>query len=218
MVVLALALAGCGDDDGPSAAEARSDQIREAVAGAGLADDVVDVLALAAAGTDATYRVAYELATTDGDVQRVELTQRPPDRRLEVTNADGTAVATIAVDGTFHQCQLDETWSCSEVGETEAGGGVTLDPDAVTRLASSLAHGADRYDLSVEHRDLVGVDATCLLAQLRADVDATDDEGAAGTLCVSPEGALLLTERAQERLEAVDYTAEVDDDAFALPA
>lgn len=212
-------LPACGDDDGSAdaAGETRADQVREALAESGLADDVVEVLALAAAGTDGTFRVAYELAGTDGGTQRVELTQRPPDRRLEVTNPDGTADATIAVGGSFHQCQRDETWSCTEVGPSAVPTGGALDPDAVERLATSLTEDVDRYDLSVEHRQVAGVEATCLVAALRPGVDAAPDDGAAGTICVSPEGAVVLTERSSETLEAVDYSSEVSDEAFTLP-
>ena len=214
-----VVLSACGDDGGgtDAAGDTRADQVRDALAESGLAEDVVEVLALAAAGTDGTFRVAYELVATDGGTQRVELTQRPPDRRLEITDPDGTVDATIAVGGSFHQCQRDETWSCTEVGPTAAPTGGALDPDAVEQLATSLTEDVDRYDLSVEHREVAGVEATCLVAALRPGVDAAPDDGAEGTICVSPEGAVLLTERSSETLEAVDYSSDVDDDAFALP-
>jgi hypothetical protein len=85
-------------------------------------------------------------------------------------------------------------------------------------LADRLAADADRYDLTVEPRRLVGVEATCLVARLRPGVVAAGDEGAEGTMCVSPEGAVLLTERPSELLQAVEYSAAVTDDAFTLPA
>ena len=105
-----------------------------------------DVLADAAGAVDETYRVVYEL---DGRV--VTVTQRPPDRRVDVVNDDGSADATISVDGTAYACTDppgDEEWRCEVLGDPTADGAFG-DAD-VTELAGR-ADGR-RRGLRVLHR------------------------------------------------------------------
>ena len=150
------------------------------------------------------------------------VTQRPPDRRLDVERADGTADATIAIDGSSYQCtETNETWRCELLTEDASPGGL-FDTDAVDALAAALTDAADDYDFVVERRELVGVEARCLTTRRRdaATSDGSDDAllGESATLCVSAEGARLLTEVPSGTLRAVAYEATVPDDAFTLPA
>lgn len=210
---VALALAGllavgCGDD--PSPGEERADQVREAAAGAGLDDEVADLLADAAAGIDGTYRITYAL-----EDRTVVVTQRPPDRRIDTTTADGGTDAVITVDGTTHACSdppgEPETWSCEELGRPPADG--AFDPADVDELVDALVTSADRFALSVDERVVAGTDARCLVAT------PTDPPGgASSSLCIAPTGAILLVERPAGTLRATAHESDVDDGAFVLPA
>lgn len=213
LLVAVAAIAGCSDDE-PSAGEVRADEARQAAEDAGLPDDVADLLADAAAAVDRTYRVVYDL-----DGRRVVVTQRPPDRRVDVMAADGTVDATISVDGRVHACTDpagEEGWRCERLGDAPVGAG--FDADAVADLVEALAVGADRYDFTVEAEEVTGTSARCLVTRLRADAAADPSLGRDGRLCIADTGALLLVERPAGIVRATEYTTEVADDAFAVPA
>jgi hypothetical protein len=213
----AAAGAGCGGED-PTPGGARADQIREAAAEAGLPEEVRDFLVLAVGSVDATYRVTYEVDEGSG-VRDVTVAQAPPDHRLDVVNGDGSADTTIRLDDEVHQCrreQPDDPWECGRVDVVPPALGA-FDEEALAEWAATLADRADDYDFSVETRRLVGVDASCLLTTLKAGRAADPGLGESGTLCVSPEGVVLLVDSAGSRQEATSYTTEVSDDAFALP-
>lgn len=220
IVALALAapLGACGDDE-PTAAEQRGDQIADAARDAGLSEDVAEVLALAAAEVDGTFRVAYELDDPDSDgLLRVAITQRPPDRRLDVVRPDGTADATIAADDASYQCsRADGAWRCELLTEAPGEGGL-FEEGAMQRLVDSLIAASSSYEFSTERRRLVGVEAHCLVTRLRADAPDDPTLGAEGTLCVSAEGARLLSEVPSGSLRATEYDTEIPDEAFRLPA
>lgn len=218
-LALALVVAvgvGCGDGE-PAVDEQRAEQVGDAAAAAGLPEDVVAFLADAAAG-GGSFRVAYEVADPDGgDPQRVTITQRGTDRRVDVEQADGEAQSTIGtVEGT-HVCRrpaADEPWVCERSTEAPVVG--LFDAEVVAALTEALTERADSYEFVVEDRTILGVEARCLVTTLRADVD-DPSLGSAGTLCTSPEGAQLLTETPTGTFRAVEYTTAVPDDAFALP-
>ena len=215
--VAGLGLGACGGDDG-SAADQRAQQARDAATEAGLPDEVADVLALAASAVDATYHVAYDLAA-DGSTpaRRVAVTQRGADRRIDVVTGD-TTDATILVDGSTYQCrQAEGSWSCATVVDAAPPTGA-FDPAAVAQATEALTAATDTYDFAVEHRTLLGLDATCLVTTRKDGAPVDPTAGESGTLCLSAEGAVLLAERTTERLEAVEYGTDVADDAFALPA
>lgn len=206
------ALAGCGND-APSAGEARAEDARQAAEDAGLPDGVADLLADAAAAVDRTYRVAYDV-----DGGRVVVTQRPPDRRVDVVAADGTVDSTISVGGRVHACTDpagDEPWRCERLADAPAEGG--FDADAVADLAHALSVGVDHYDFAVEEEQLLGTSARCLVTRLRAGGDADPALGSEGRLCIADTGALLLVERPAGIVRATQYATGVDDDAFDLP-
>lgn len=209
-----LPAAACGDEGNPTAGDERADQVREAVEAAGLDDDVVDVLAAAAGVVDSTHRVTYEI---DGQV--VVVTQRPPDRRVDVRSADGTVDATFSVGGRAIACTDpagDEPWRCDDLGRPAADSG--FDPAAVSELASTLASSAVAYEFTVEERELVGTAARCLVTSLRPGATADPSLGDTGTLCIADTGAILLVERPAGTLRATSYSADVPDDAFEVPA
>lgn len=216
LAVAALA-AGCGGG-GDGAADERAGQARQVGADAGLSEEVQDVLALAAGAVGATYTVVY-VTPADGErpERRVVVAQRPPDRRIDVVEGAVTD-ATILLDGTSYQCRNAEAqWNCTTlVGDVPAVG--AFDPASIRTAVEALAASADAFDFAVEHRTMLGVDATCLVTTLRPGAADDPSLGAAGTLCLSPEGAVLLAEGPAERLEAVEYRAEVDDAALVLPA
>jgi hypothetical protein len=215
LVGLLLATA-CGDD-GPDADDRRADQVGGAATDAGLPEEVVTFLADAAAA-DGTYRVAYDVADPEGGPpQRLTITQRPPDRRIDVEAADGRAEATIGTaDGTqaCTRAAADEPWRCEPVAGAAADG--AFDPEVVAALAESLAADAGSYDFAVEDRTVLGVAVRCLVTTLRAGID-DPALGGTGTLCTSAEGARLLTETPSGTLRAVEYTTSVEDDAFVPP-
>jgi len=217
LVALGLLAGACGDD-APSAGEARADQARRAAAEAGLDDEVADVLARAAASIDETYRVVYELEDPEGGTRRVVVTQRPPDRRVDVSAADGTEDATVDVGGRTHQCTRPPggDWTCEELGRPRAVAG--FDEAAVEELAEALAGAADDYDLAVEDREVAGAGTSCIVTRLRADAAGDPALGAEGALCVAETGALLLVERPVGTLRALEYSTDVGDGAFDLPA
>lgn len=192
-----LALAACADDE-PSAAETRADQLRQVAEEAGLGDDVADVLADAARG-DGTYRVVYEV-----DGRRVTVTQRGDDRRVDTEAEDGTVDVALSVDGTTHACTKppEGEWRCEELGSTPPAG--VFDDDAVDALADDLAT-AD--EIGVEDQEVAGTAARCITSSPPP-----------ARLCVAETGAILLVERPAGTLRATEHTAEVADDAFALPA
>lgn len=77
-----------------------------------------------------------------------------------------------------------------------------FDEAAVARLVERLKASRADYTFDVEDRRMLGVTARCLVTAPR------HGEGTTGTLCVSPEGALLLAEGATGELRATEYAPE----------
>ncbi len=65
-------------------------------------------------------------------------------------------------------------------------------------------------------RPIAGVEASCLVTRILAGRERPE-LGDGGTLCVSPEGALLLVDQGGEILEATDYGTEIPDGTFVRP-
>jgi hypothetical protein len=187
-----LLVAACGDDD-PTPGETRAEQVRDA----GLPDEVAEVVALAAASIDATYRVTYEV-----EGRTITVTQRPPDRRVDTAHPDGSEDSTVTVDGRTHACSRppDGDWTCEDLGDADDAG--RFDAAAVDDFVAAV----EGEDLEVTERELLGVDARCLRT---APTPAT--------LCVAPTGAILLVERPAGTVRATAYTTDVAGDAFVLP-
>lgn len=243
-LLLATVLVACGDgtDEVTEAGEARAEQARTAALDAGLDEDVADFLGLVARGDTGTYEVRYPGPSDGTDLI---VTNRPPDRRVEVA-ADGmTFEVRLVTDGQAFECLPPETEPEDEDGdgdadetETEPDDGGASDgatdeltctrtdavvdapgvfrPEALDELSDALAARLDDYTFEIETKAVAGIEARCLVTRLRSGRE--DPElGSSGTICASPEGALVLVDQGDERLEATAYTTEVADDAFVRP-
>lgn len=220
-VTIALALAAgaaaCGDPSPTErTARERAQQARQVALDARLGDDVADIVADAAAAVGATYRVTYAGATADAPT--VTVTQEPPRRRIDVDpGAVGVArTALTAGDASTTCTRIGGDWACRP-GETppELAGFAERD---LTATAQALGRARDDYDFRVEERELVGVDARCLVTT-RKPGRTNPRLGERATMCISSEGVLLLVERpGAAALRATAYTTDLPGDAFDLPA
>ena len=210
MAVL-VAMAACGGNDDVGAE--RAAQVREAATEAGLPDDVVDVIVLAAEGTDATFQITYE--GTGGAA--LVVSQDPPNRRVDVVAGEAVVESRVFRDGIGYRCTPPSTDPTGPL-ECQRSEGALEAPGAFTEAAldafsRDLAESVDDLELSVERRDLAGVTATCLVAAPKAG--PTDGTGAGvETLCLSPEGGQLLVDAAGERVVARTYATDVPDGTF----
>ncbi len=197
-------------------ADERADQARTAALDAGLDADVADVIALIATGDLGTYEVRYP-GPVDGTELRI--VQRPPDRLVQVLAGETVTETRLVVDGEAFECvatdddgPVDE---CERVDAFVDPPGV-FDEAALARLTEALVARADQFTFTRETIAVAGVEATCLVTRRRAEVE-DPALGASGTICASDEGALLLVDQGDERLEATAYTTDVADDAFVRP-
>lgn len=218
-LVLAASLSACGDDDEIAATgDERAAQARAAALEAGLDEEVADFLALLARGDTATYRVRYP-----GPTEATELLveSRPPDRRVEVIAEGATTEVRVVTDGQAFTCTPDDgarptgELACERTDALVEPPGV-FSSRALEELSESLAGRADDYTFEVEVLEVAGVDARCLVTRLRSGREAAG-LGESGTICASPEGAVLLVDQGDDRLEATEYSTEVDDDVFVRP-
>jgi hypothetical protein len=212
--IFLVALVACGGNG-----ESKADQGRSIADAAGLPKDVADFFALAATGTQATYRVSLD--TTDGAGNRLQVTttQRPPDVRVDTFQADGTIDATLALGGHRYQCTMAANqWQCGDLGVASSNSDEVFGATAVQLAVDRLKQRAADYDFRVEQRTIVNVRASCLLTTRKAGRDADPSLGASATLCLSPEGAILHAEVPSGTLTASSYTTAIPDDALALPA
>lgn len=218
LVALAVAggLAACGDDADEIRAtgDERAEQARDAARGAGLDDEVADFLGVLAQGETATYRVRLP-----GPVEGTELevTSRPPDRRVELTTDGATSEVRLVTDGEAFTCTpvSDDELRCERTDALVDPPGV-FSASALEDLSESLAERAEDYTFEIEEQVVAGVDARCLVTRLRSG-RAAPELGASGTICASPEGAVLLVDQGGERLEATEYSTDVDGGAFVRP-
>jgi phage baseplate assembly protein gpV len=202
-------LAACGDD--PSVAEERAAQVREAASEAGLPDEVVEVLVLAARGSLATFRVTYP--GTEG--AQVVVAQAPPDQRVDIVAAGTVVESRVLRDGIAHQCRLDDggRLRCERAaGGLEVPGAFT--EEALDAFTEQLAASVDAVELRVEERTIADTDATCLVSAPKAGTPLDGSEPANDALCLSPEGAQLLLDAGGERLVADSYSTDVPEGTF----
>jgi hypothetical protein len=200
-----LLLAACG---GGSDGDQRADQVRSAASGAGLPRAVVDVLALAAKGPEATYRLTY--AGKGG--ASIVVSQRHGDRRVDELSGDTVVSSRVLRHGVGYTCAIDTTQpasakkglTCERVaGDLTQGGQFT--PTALATFSRALAASRAQLRLSVTHRTIAHTPATCLESRPK---DGSSGVGSS-TLCVSHEGAQLLVDANGQQLKAVSYTTDV---------
>src|SRR3954452_795661 len=212
-VAVALLLGACGG--GSDSAE---DQGRSIADAAGLPKDVGDFFALATKGLNATYRVTLDTVDTAGKPVQVTTTQRPPDVRFDAFHADGSVDSTIGTGGKRFQCTMtNNAWQCGELGATDPIGEV-FDPKTVTDAVTKLQQQTDVFDFRVESRTIAGVNARCLVTTPKPTAVSGSSSPGSATMCLSPEGAILLVEVPTGTITASSYSTTIPDDAFRLPA
>lgn len=205
---------GCGGGGTTRAAQNRS--VAEQ---AGLPNDVADLFALAAKSSDATYRVSVNTTDATGKPVQITTSQRPPDRRVDVFNADGTVDASIATkDGAFQCTQTNNQWQCGQLGSHASADSGVLATDTVRQAADRFRQRAADYDFRVEQRSVANANATCLVTNRKPGHDQDPTLGASATLCLSAEGVPLLVQTPTGSVTAVEYSTTVPDNAFDLPA
>lgn len=212
LLLLLVGLQGCADDD---ASDARADQIRAAGEEAGLADEVVDVLMLAARGVDGTFQVTYP---GEGGTALV-VSQAPPDRRVDVVTGERVVESRVFRAGVGYSCTppADDASGALDCrrseGALEAPGAFT--DEALDAFVDDLSSALGDLDLTVEARTIAEVEATCLVAVPKAG--PTDGTGpGVETICVSAEGAQLLVDVGGERVVASAYTTDVPEGTFEV--
>ena len=210
-LLVVLALAACTDD--PSASDAREDQIQEAAEDAGLADDVVDVLELAAAGVDGTFQVTY--AGEDGT--SLVISQDPPNRRIDVVVVDQLVESRVFRDGVGYLCEppSDDPGGSLECrraeGALDAPGAFTA--EAMTAFTDDLIESLDDVDLSVEERTIAEARATCLVSVPKAGpTDATGP--GVETICLSARARSSSSTRRAIAWSPSAYTTDVPEGTF----
>jgi hypothetical protein len=191
-------------------AAARQAQAERVARDAGVPGDVQRFLGRAAAGVSRSFTVAYRGAggTT------TTLTQRPPDRRVDVVDSGTTESLLRLGTGTF-ACRRAQAgpWTCAK--QASAAG---PDPDLgvfsaarISDTVSALAAERGAYTFTVVSRTVAGAEASCLVTQPAKG-------GRADELCIARSGAILRVHTAQRTLDAVRYADHVDAKALKLPA
>ncbi len=213
-VVLAAA---CSDDPDEIAAtgDERSEQARAAALDAGLDPAVAEFLGLLARGDTATYEVRFP-GPEDGTELRIST--RPPERRVEVRQGEQIIEVRLVTGGQAYTCTPEEDTEDLSCERTDA----LVDPPGVFRaealdaLTASLTERAADYTFEIEVLPVAGIEAQCLVTRLRSGREAAD-RGASGTICASDEGAVVLVDQGDDRLEALEYATVVGDEAFVRP-
>lgn len=212
-LLLVVAVAGCGDDE--DVGDERSDQLRRTALDAGLPREVADVLALAARGATATFQLTYP----GEDGAEITISQAPPNRRVDVAQA-GLIVRSQVVRGEVaYLCEVPEGGRPGDDLECERSSGAVpatgaFTDDELEAFADDLAATRDELDLTVEQRDLAGVEATCLVTAPVAGTPIDGEGPGVDTLCLAPDGAQLLVDVGGERVVAASYASSVPEGTF----
>jgi hypothetical protein len=214
LAVVVFGVAACG-----GSSQTKADQGRAIAEKAGLAPDVARFFSLAASGANASYRETIETTDATGKPVQVTRTQRPPDTRFDTFNADGSVDSTIAVSGRSYQCTMAANhWDCGELGASSSPGAQVFSPSAVQAAIERFRQRANDYDFRVEDRPIVGITARCLITTRKPGRELDSSLGASATLCLSPEGAVVLVEVPSGSITATAYSTTIPADAFMLPA
>jgi hypothetical protein len=212
--VLLLGVAACG-----GSSQTKADQGRSIAEQAGFAPDVANFFSLAASGANATYRETIETTDATGKPLQVTTTQRPPDTRFDTFHADGSVDSTISVGGRNYQCTMAANhWDCGELGVAQSSSAQVFSPSAVQSAIDGFRQRANDYDFRVENRLIVGITARCLITTRKPGREQNSSLGAAATLCLSPEGVVVLVEVPSGSIRATTYSTVIPNDAFTLPA
>jgi hypothetical protein len=216
VLALAVAAAACSGG-GDSVRERRASQARDAARDAGLSGDVQDFLALASRASTATFQVTYPAADESG--AEIVVSQDPPDRRIDTVKGTKILESRIRHRSTSYLCRnQDSGWTCARTATGAAPLAGLFDEDAVRQTTLALKSAKVDYTFAVAGRRLAGVEATCLTTTRRRDRPGAARSPAAGTLCLSPDGVVLLIERPGQRLQASGYTTRPPKGTFTLPA
>ena len=167
-----MALAGCGD--GSDTGDQRADQIRAAAADAGLGPEVADFLALAARGQTATYQATYPGPNAN---TKLVVANDPPDRRVDVLTDDVTTEVRLVLDGEAFTCPRDQDKgtivSCRRTDAIVEGPGA-FDDATLEQLTSTLRDRRADYTFRIDTRPIAGVQARCLVTELKQGHDRSD--------------------------------------------
>lgn len=221
VALAALVLAAC-TSSGPN----RADQGRSIASGAGLSGEVGDLFALVLQGVDATYTVTYSTKDSAGKDLQLTVTQRPPDRRIDDFQPDGTIESTFRLGSVAYQCTKppgqDGAWTCGAIGSDTGGAGGTsadpLDPATLRGAIDGFRQRAADFDFRVEHRTIIGIDARCLVTTSKGAASSSSAAMVSATLCVAPDGGLLAVDVPSGSFSATAYSTTVDESSLRLPA
>jgi hypothetical protein len=203
-LLVALTATTCRSAPASSAvARQRAADTRRLAREAGLPAPVGELLARYAASVGKTFSVTYDL----GQGQALAVWQRPPRRRVD---AESQRVYG-GPDGSFACAhQADQQWRCLPT-DTDASLAGPLDPGAVTAAIDALRAGKGAFTFRTEQRVIARTRADCIVSE-----PVTPGAGTGATLCLSPDGAVLLGAGALGR--AVRYTTKVSARDVRLPA
>jgi len=209
-VVLALALAACGQHESPAqkTAHERETQARDAARKAGLSPQVQDFLALYASAATNSFTVTYA-PTADGTT--ISLLQAPPLRRVDAVTPPVTRSEFVTKQRTYDCLLQNQQWTCQEAQQQVAPPGL-LDPAGITQFVNELTTAKTNYTFSVTNKKVAGTDTKCLVTKPKPGV-----AGEGSTLCLSSRGAVLLLEGSGNPLRAVKYSTSVDTRRLQLP-
>ena len=197
----------------------RADQGRSVAEQAGLPKDVADFFALATGAGDATYTLTVTTTDATGKPVQITTTQKPPDRRVDVFNADGTIDTTIATRGQNVQCtKTGDAWQCGPLGPTPVAPAGVFDPQTLTSAIDGFKARAADYDFAVQARTVAATPATCLVTTRKPGHENDATLGASGTLCLSSQGVPLSVEVPSGSVTATSYRTDVAPNAFDPPA
>jgi hypothetical protein len=207
--VAAVAVA-CGSNQtaAEKTAQARQRQARDVARRAGLDAPVQDFLALYASAAGNKFSVTYGQSAAGASIV---LIQDPPLRRVDVVSPPVTRSVFVTQQGTFECALQDQKWTCQQAQQQEGPPGL-LAPADIARTANELKAARTNYLFRVTGRKVAGSDARCLVTTTRPGVS-----GAGSTLCLSPQGAVLLVEGAGNPLRAERYSTTVDARRLRLP-
>jgi hypothetical protein len=195
----------------------RADQVRAAATQAGLADEVADLLALAARGTGRTFQVTY--SGTGG--AQVVVSQEPPNRRVDVLTAGLIVESQVVRAGVAYRCALPDgarpgaDLDCDRTQGAVPGPGA-FDDETLDHFTDQLLASTGSLDLTVERRTVADVDVTCLVTAPKAGTALDGTGPGADTLCLSAEGAPLLLDSGGDRLVAESYSTDVPEGTFEV--